>query len=196
MYWQYLVKSRPTILLILVTHYGFLETSLIFYSSGSYMLWGLSLTQSWRKLTRSLSLEMAAGMSDDMLPCMQKVLSFVQLFMMSSIWESVSLLQEMSMVVRADRVTSICVGSTFRFLFRNLYSNFWEIPFSCDSTSRDSEVPFSIDVPRYSDSLMGAFLAREGLLPTGLSRRGGAKDFFILRMEANNYKCTASCRNN
>lgn len=95
------------------------------------------------------------------------------------------------MVVRADRVTNICVGRAFKFLLRYFYSNLW---WSWLSTYIETWLIFYIEVPRYSDNLMGTFFASELLLPVGLFiARGFASDLFIfVRSKRNNYKHIAN----
>ena len=55
---------------------------------------------------------------------MQRVLNFVQLFMINYICESLNWLYEISSVVKVDNVTNKGVGNAFKFLLRYRYSNF------------------------------------------------------------------------
>lgn len=70
---------------------------------------------------------MDVGIKHVILPSIHSVLNLVQLFIMSSICESVSWLYDISSVVKVESVTSKGVGNVFKFLLRYRYSNFWEI---------------------------------------------------------------------
>ena len=64
---------------------------------------------------------MEAGIIVLRLPCMHNVSNLVQLFITNSIWESLSLLEDISNVFKLDIVTSSGVGIEFKFLLRYFY---------------------------------------------------------------------------
>ena len=105
--------------LLFTIQLGFLAIDLIVLSlcSDSY-IYEPSFTQSCLKLTRSFSLQIDEGMIVLKLFSIHKVVSFVQLLIISSICESPNILCEISKVLNVDKATSKGVGRALRFLLR------------------------------------------------------------------------------